>query len=405
MTYNPSSASWQAWCAVVLGCGLFFFQFFQLSSFNVLSNELITLFGFSPTVIGTISGQYFLAAALFAIPAGLIIDRRSPRQVLLICMTLSVIFSWALTLVEHPVSFGIIRFIQGFLHAFCFLVAMKMATLWLPPKQMALATGLIITLGMLGGMAAQTPLTLLVDHFGWKTALHFFTLGGLGLCLLMFIFIRVPAGYQPQQHQASFSLKQALKVTFSNRQNWCAGMYTAFLNLPLIVLGGLWGSQYLMQVYHLSDTSAASIVSMLFLGTLIGSPIMGYCSDRWQRRCRPMIVAALMSTILLIYMLLTPSFSTLALYLAFFGIGLFTSAQIISYPLITESNHDHISAAALSIASVIIMGMPSLFQPLFSGLVEFFGFHTAFASLPIICMIGVLFILPLRETYCKRIVS
>ena len=64
------------------------------------------------------------------------------------------------------------------------------------------------------------------------------------------------------------------------KQNWLCGIYTCLLNLPIFVLGGFLGNEYLFYVHHLSYTQAAFVSSMLFLGTTFGSPAMGWISDR-----------------------------------------------------------------------------------------------------------------------------
>jgi sugar phosphate permease len=59
----------------------------------------------------------------------------------------------------------------------------------------------------------------------------------------------------------------------------------------LITFMGLWGVPYLTQVHGLRRVEAANLVALLAVGLTVGSPLVGWLSDRWLRRRRlPMIV-------------------------------------------------------------------------------------------------------------------
>ena len=81
-------------------------------------------------------------------------------------------------------------------------------------------------------------------------------------------------------------------------QNWLACAYTCMMNLPLSLLGGLWGVMYLMDVHGFSKIDATYITSMLFVGMIFGSPLVGWISDRIGSRKLPMTVGAIASLVL-----------------------------------------------------------------------------------------------------------
>ncbi len=66
---------------------------------------------------------------------------------------------------------SLFRFLTGIGSAFCFLSVISLATRWFPSARLALVTGVIVTIAMLGGIAAQTPLMLLQHMVGWRNAL------------------------------------------------------------------------------------------------------------------------------------------------------------------------------------------------------------------------------------------
>ena len=64
----------------------------------------------------------------------------------------------------------------------------------------------------------------------------------------------------------------------------------ALINLPVFILGGLWGILYLTQVHHLSSAEASYATTLFFVGVIFGSPAFGWLSDAMERRVFPMIL-------------------------------------------------------------------------------------------------------------------
>lgn len=102
--------------------------------------------------------------------------------------------------------------------------------------------------------------------------------------------------------------------------------------------------------------------------------------------------------------------------LLIFALGFFTSAQIISYPLIAESNSPALTSTALGIASVLIMGGGAVFAPLFGWLLNLYwdhrivngvahysihNFYHAMLILPLTALLSLLFACLVKETHCK----
>lgn len=291
---------------------------------------------------------------------------------------------------------------------------------------MASAIGLIVTMGMLGGIVAQTPFTLLNNLFGWRiTLLIDAALGALILFIIaLFVYDYPPHAkkhYLIIRHQLTKigGLKSIWKV-FSNRQNWYCALYTSFLNLPLMLLGGLWGNLYLTEARDQISTSAANISSMIFAGTIIGAPLLGYISDRLGLRKPPMIFGGFLSLILIFILMYSTDLTTSTLLLLFLGLGFFTSAQVISYPTIAENNIYELTGTATGFTSMIIMSGVAIFEPFFGWLMEFdhqnhigigsviyttSDFLRALWIFPITLLMGILFSLLIQETFCRNKLS
>ena len=374
-----------AWVVVLTSALFFFYEFLQMNMFNVINNDLMQAFTIGATQVSNLSAGYFYADVLLLFPAGILLDRFSTRWVLVTAMTVCVIATFLFAFAGNYWFAFAMRLLCGFGAAFNLLSSLRLASRWFAPAQLALVTGAVVTMAMLGGMAAQTPMTLLVAAVGWRHAVMIDS--GIGVIFLLLIILLVrdyPAGYlQARLELKEQTLKQSIWLTLRNSQNWLAGMFTSFLNLPILVLGALWGIDYLVQVNGFTRTQASLIDSMIFLGMIVGCPLLGWISDRIRQRKKPMIYGAIISIIVIFTIRFWPNASFSTMLTLFFLLGLFISSQVISYPLITASNPLSLTASALGLASVIIMGGGAIFQPLMGFLLDLHWNGAKVAGVPV----------------------
>ncbi len=412
----------QPWIVCLSAALFFFYEFIQMGMFNSISPDLMTAFNINAVQLGNLSATYFYGDVIFLFFAGMLLDHISTRTVILSAMTLCIIATILFALSHSILMAGISHLAAGIGNAFCFLSCIKLTTRWFSAQRTALVIGLIVTIAMAGGVFAQTPLTLLVQALGWRHAV--LTDALLGIIILAIIWRNVhdqPASDKAinnltQSSPSSLGLKRSIRFAFANAQNWLGGLYTCLLNLPIFLLGELWGVMYLMQVDHISRVQASYITTMVFVGTIIGCPIVGMLSDRLGKRRMPMIVGAILSLIVMFAIMLTPNLTFWPLLILFLLLGIFTSAQIIAYPAIAESNPKALTGTATGLASVLIMGGGAVFQPFFgwlmglhwNGLIEngvriysHADFFRGMAIMPIAFIIGLIAALFIRETHCK----
>ena len=403
----------RAW-VVCLSAGLFFlYEFFQLNIFDVINQPLRNDFHLDATQLSWMSSAYLWADILFLLPAGIILDRFSTRKVILTAMFVCVIGTVGFALTHSFLLASFFHFLSGIGNAFCFLSCIVLVSRWFPPRRQALVVGSLVTMAFIGGMMAHTPFAYLYELFGWRKALLID--GAVGAALLVWIYLIVqdkpvnaPALLRAQQDQVIPSFLKAL----ANRQNWLAGLYTCLLNLPIMVLCALWGASYLQVAHHLPEMAASNVISLIFMGSVIGCPLVGWLSDSQGRRKPLMIIGAVATLITVIPLFMDIALSQFSLSILFFALGFFTSTQVISYPLIAESNDADNTGSSTGIASVIIMGGAGVGQVLFGWLMTYHAnsatkytvadFQFALWIFPIAALAALIAVLLTRETYCKR---
>jgi MFS family permease len=411
------------WLVVFSASLFFFYEFIQMQMFNTISHFIIADFKITATTLGYISSGYFLADILFLFPAGMLIDRYSSRKVILAAMWISVISTAIFASSHNIVLAALCHFAAGIGNAFCFICCMRLASRWFPPRLMALVVGLIVTVAFFGGMVAQTPLAWLTTVLPWREAVMI--VSGLGLAIIFIVWLYVQ-DYPPNQTKffkaqkiqlESLGVKRSITMALSNMQNWWCGLYTSFINVPLMLLGGLWGGMYLTIADGLTTLQASYVSSMIFFGSMIGCPILGGLSDYLAIRRMPMIIFAAICIPIMMAIVFIPHLSLTSLLILFFLLGFFTSSQIIGYPALTESNPKIITGTAMGLASVLIMGSPMIFEPVFGYLMDknwdgkvvngihvynIQAFHSPMIMLVVILSLGLLASLFVKETYAKH---
>ena len=419
-THFHHSKSW----LVILAASLFFFyEFIQMQMFNSISGSLMSHFDINGEQLGNLSAMYLYGNVLFLFPAGLILDRVSTRQLILYTLVLCIAGTLGFAIAHHFWQAALSRILAGVGNAFGFLSCMRLAARWFPSRMLAFVVGVIVTIAMLGGVCAQTPLTLLTHYYSWQEIMFFNA--ALGVIIFFVIFMQVqdyPETYE-KQHQAqqqqleSLGFFPSIGLAIRNPQNWLGGCYTSCLNLPIMLLGALWGNLYLEQVHHLTDIQASSVVSMIFIGMIIGSPLVGAWSDLISLRKFPMILGAIFSLISILVLIEFQNLTYIPLLILFFSIGFFTSVQVLSYPLIAESNNRIVTSTATAWASFIIMGGAALSQPLFGLIIDHFwnglkingvniysstAFEHAMLLFPITFLFALICAFFVKETQCRE---
>lgn len=370
-------ASLQAWLVCCAAALFFFYEFAQLYLFNAINPVLRHEFNLSATQISLLSSTFLLANIIFLIPAGLILDRFSTRKVILCAMLLCILSTFGFALTTSLIFLSFCRFLSGIGNAFCFLSCMLLVTRWFPIQQKAFAIGMVVTIGFLGGIVAGAPLTLLINFADWRLALLLDGLLGLVILGAIGVFVHdyprtalQNEGAKCNDKNGDISYWLLLRAALSNPQNWLGGLIAGLLNLPIMVLAGLWGASYVVAVYHLSYIQGVFVSSMIFWGSILGCPLMGWYSDFLGRRKYVIVQGLLLSITVISLILFIPHLSYGYLVILFFLLGFFTSSQVIVYPMIAEHNAPSIAATAVAVASVVIMVTAAIGQNLFGALLD-----------------------------------
>ena len=192
-----------------------------------------------------------------------------------------------------------------------------------------------------------------------------FSVASLLVAVIYYVVIR---DFNPKQPEASDSSNQlktldALKEVVKNKDNWLLTFYVGLSFTAVDAFAGFWGNAYFREAYHISKEQAATIISMIFIGMAIGSPMIGKLSEILDNRKGVMIVFHIIGTIALSIVLLTKTSATTSAILLFV-FGLCLGIYMLSFAIGNRINPIIITA---TVAAFINTGEPilgAIFDPL-----------------------------------------
>jgi MFS family permease len=362
---------------IILTAGLFFFcESILVNAFGTLSMDIMSDFHLNAYELGKLSASYLFANILFLFPAGILLDRVSIKQVLLLSLATCSAGAMILSQTSNiQAAIGCI-FVSGMGGTFCFLGTMKLASRWFSAKHLAWITGLIVTLAMIGGLIAQTPTALIADFFGWRSVFQILSVLEALLCLTSFFILKdSPKGHGYKDLPITLkALWQSIRIAIRTPLNWICGIFTSTMNLPVTLMGAIWGVPFLMQVHHFSRTEASSINAFIFAGMIVGPAVAGKLSDyfqeKFQSRTTVMFGGVLISLFLMLDIIFLQTQSQLIYSLLFFMLGLFSSVQILGYTVLVERTPQILTGASLSVSCVLVMSGGTFLQPLFGKIMQ-----------------------------------
>lgn len=294
--YPPARLAWLVWG---LGALLYLIAFYQRVAPAVMTDRLMSEFALTAAALGNLSAFYFYSYVVMQIPTGLIADRWGARRLLIggagIAALGTLLFALAPTLLWASLG----RLLIGASVAVAFVSMLKLASRWFAPQQFALASGMALFIGVVGGVFAGVPLRLLVEAVGWRQVMLASALVTALLCLAIWRLVRDDPGElgfrshgsAPPPAAESLSVWRGLAHVLAYRNLWLLLLTPIGVAGSVLTFAGLWGVPYLIQQYGLDTRGAAGITSALLVSWALGGPLLGAWSQRMGKR-KPLYVAS-----------------------------------------------------------------------------------------------------------------
>jgi sugar phosphate permease len=375
------------WLIFIVLALAYFFVYFHRLSLSVVADDLITDFQTTASVMGFLGSIYFYCYAVMQFPAGLLSDSLGPRKsvtfFLIIASAGSIIFGFAPTI---KIAF-IGRVMVGMGVSMVFIPTMKILSRWFWPHEFAFMTGILNAVGGIGVLAATWLLALMTLVFGWRISFEFMGCCTFVIVALVWLIVRDrpedknwPSLERIDNHRGKASppckqipLLEGARRVISDKYFWPVAIWFFFDCGVFFGFGALWGGPYLMHVYKMTRAQAGTVLSMIAWGMIIGSPPLGFLSDKIMKsRKKPFILCNLVLVIELALLSIYPSgLPRIALFILFFVFSVCSSAVVIlGFTLIKELFPTEIAGTSVGFVNLFPFLGGAVFMPLLGRVLD-----------------------------------
>ena len=291
MSTSPAftRAQWIVLCVCV---AIFALGQFHRASGSVFTPILMDRYAISAALAGGLVSAMFFATIAAQVPFGVALDRIGPRRVLGVCI---LIVACGTGVFAFGQSFDVTlmsRILIG-----VGLASMGAATYVIIGRNFSkgdfgYVSGLVVTLGGIGGLLGTYPLALALERAPWVTV--FTVVTGVTLALALFVFLAIPRTPPPDTTKGEGDTGGYLSLL--QQPEFLKILALGIVSFaPITTITGLWGGPFLQNVAGLSPEGAGAALLALFLATISAGYVFGRLDRRARSRKRVVLTAVVVS--------------------------------------------------------------------------------------------------------------
>lgn len=363
--HNQQPGKFSAYLIFLLSATFYLYEFVLQVAPSVMAESMMKTFQVSAAGFGIVSAFYFYAYAPMQLPAGLLFDRYGPRKLMTFALILCAVGSFFFASTDSLFTAALGRFLIGIASAFSFIGVLVLVSRWFPPQQFALLAGVAQLMSSVGAMFGEVPLAALINRVGWRNASFILAFVGLGLAALMWTVIRdYPEPHQETKPKRQFKEEWHRLLSVCRRSyTWIIGSYSFTIWTPIAVFAALWGVPYLQQKYQVSVIVASGLCSMIWLGIGLGSPLLGWLSDKCSSRRLALGISSFFGFSATVILLYVPNVPFSWMYVVLFMLGFGSGGQTVSFAVVKDNNPPELVGTASGFNNLAVLLGGAIFQP------------------------------------------
>ncbi|TNF66257.1 MAG: MFS transporter [Gammaproteobacteria bacterium] len=262
------------------------------------------------------------------------------------------------------------RFIMGFCGAFAFVGTLRIASTYFSIRTFSILTGITQAMGMMGAAFGQGPLRYYIDNLGPRLTMVSFSLLFF-IISIGFFFVKLPMNTNDMKTKHDFKALRNFKSILKIKPLWVNCIYIGCLYGPTTVFAEMWGVNYTESFRSLSHTQSAFIVSLIFIGMIVGCSLFGLVGLR-VKNVTLMRLSAFFSLMVMIVIIYIPRINISLLPLMFFIYGVSNAGIIPAYTRAAKIVNSHMSGLALGITNMFSILIGSIMIQIVGLFLSFF---------------------------------
>jgi MFS family permease len=153
-------------------------------------------------------------------------------------------------------------------------------------------------------------------------------------------------------------------MVFRNPQSLLCGLLAGLFFIPTTIFDMIWGVRFLQQGYGMEYGEAVIRSATVPLGWIIGSPLMGFFSDRIGRRKPVIVVSGAVLLGCLAWILFGPT-GVLPPYVLGLVAGIASGGAMLLYTVVKEVNPPQFSGTSTGVIGFLNFTFSALMGPVF----------------------------------------
>jgi predicted MFS family arabinose efflux permease len=237
-------------------------HFFRASNVTI-GLDLMRDLAIGPEALGALTGAFFFGFAAMQIPCGLLFDHFGPRRSVAGMLILATLGGIVFTLAPTWPVLLTGRVLMGCGFGVMLIGSMVVISRWFPPDRFSTVTAMVMSIGLLGNLAATTPLAWASQAVGWRAVFGVAVAFTALAAITVWLVVRdAPSGHPflARTPEPPRQMLQGLLEVLRNPRlrpilalNFCNYACT-------FTVQGLWGGPFLREVHGLSAVAAGNVL-------------------------------------------------------------------------------------------------------------------------------------------------
>lgn len=393
----------QAWIIVAtLAIAYVASHFFRAANVTI-GLDLMRDFAIGPEALGALTGAFFFGFSAMQIPVGFLFDRYGPRKTVTLMLVLATIGGAVFTLAPDWTTLLAGRVLMGAGFGVMLIGSMVVITRWFPPNLFSQVTSLVLAVGLLGNLAATSPLAWGTQIAGWRPIFAAVVLFTALAAIAVWLIVRdAPPGHPflSRTPESPREMLRGLGEVLANKQlkfilalNFCNYACT-------FTVQGLWGGPFLREVHGFTAVQAGHVLLGAVIAYQVGMLAFGPLdrlldTRKWIAIAGTLAVAAVLALLAALdrppawlaagAIIAIGTLSASSTVIMAHGRGIFPD-RLIGRGMATMNTSVMLGVACMQTLSGIILG---LFEPLSGGTRPEGAYRALFAFMAAVLVVAV----------------